>query len=123
MDRVPEDPEIEDRIRMEVVIDADGPEEQAAGWHTALGDRLAFPFAALCTAEPSVSPLRPGERVRVVGMADADDCACEMFVEVEWHDRRFGVPLAQLEPEGADEETEQAAGDWRYWVGRGYRLC
>ena len=123
MDRVPEDPEIEDRIAMEIVVDAYDSAEQAMGWYTVLGDRLAFPFAARCTAERSVSPLREGERVRVVGMADADDCACEMFVEVEWQDRRFGVPLAQLEPEGADEETEQAAGDWRYWVGRGYRLC
>ena len=123
MDRVLEDPEIEDRIVMEIVVDAYDSIEQAMGWHATLGDRLSFPFAAPRVAERSVSPLREREAVEVVGMADADDCGCETFVEVEWQGRRFGVPLAQLEPEGADEETEQAVGDWHYWVGRGYRLC
>jgi hypothetical protein len=32
MPEVPEDPEREDRIQMEIIVDAYGPEEQAMGW-------------------------------------------------------------------------------------------
>ena len=111
-----------DRIHNEIVVDAYGPEEQAVSWHTVLGDRLAFPFDARCVAERSVSPLRVGETVRVVGMADDEDCTSNMFVVIEWEGRRFGVPLVQLDALDPDEDTEQAIGDWRYWVERGYRL-
>lgn len=34
----------------------------------------------------------------------------------------MGVPLAQVQPVGADEATNQAVGDWHYWVKRGYEL-
>mgnify|MGYP006279401411 FL=1 len=34
-----------------------------------------------------------------------------MFVEIEWMDRRFGVPLAQLEPIDPDANTKR--GDQR----------
>ncbi len=122
MDRRPEDPEIEDRITMEIVVDAYGPEEQAIGWFAVLDERLAFPFAARCVAERSVSPLRQGEEVTVVAMADDEDCMREMMVLVEWQGRRFGVPLMQLEAVDPDPDTEQAVGDWHYWVERGYQL-
>ena len=123
MDRIPEDPEIEDRIVMEIVVDAYGPEEQAVGWYETLRSRLSFPFAARCVAERPTSPLREGEDVEVVGMADADDCRCEMFAEVAWQGRTLSVPLAQLEATRPDPDTAQALGDWHYWVARGYQLC
>ncbi len=44
MDRIEEDPEREERIEMEVIVDAYGPEEQAMGWYYYLKDRIAFPF-------------------------------------------------------------------------------
>lgn len=108
---------------MEIVVDCYDQIEQAMGWHAYLGDRLAFPFAACCRHERSASPLHADERVEVVGMADSDDCLCEMAVEVRWMERTFAAPLEQLEPLGADAATEQAVADWTYWADRGYSLC
>jgi hypothetical protein len=63
MKRRSRDEEREQRITMEIVVDAYTPEEQAMGWYYSLEDRLRFPFVARCIAERSV-----GE-VEVVGMA------------------------------------------------------
>jgi Calcium binding len=41
--------EREQRITMEIVVDAYTPEEQAMGWYYSLEDRLHFPFVARCT--------------------------------------------------------------------------
>jgi hypothetical protein len=38
------DEEREQRITMEIVVDAYTPEEQAMGWYSSLEDRLHFPF-------------------------------------------------------------------------------
>lgn len=42
-----------------------------------------------------------------------------MLVQIRWQDRKIAVPLSQLQPVGADESTQEAVEDWRYWVGRG----
>ena len=123
MAQVKRDEEREHRIAMEIVVDAYGPEEQALGWYYYLDDKITFPFRERCVDERRISPLRKGEEVVVKGMLPEDDCMHEMFVEIEWKERRFGVPLAQLEPIGVDKETEEAIADWHYWVGRGYQLC
>jgi hypothetical protein len=34
----------EERIAMEIVVDAHGPEEQAMGWYYYLADELQFPY-------------------------------------------------------------------------------
>lgn len=123
MVRVAEDKEREHRISMEVVVDANSPEEQAMGWYYYLNDKIKFPFRAKCTSERSISPLRKGEEVMIDAMASEDDCTAEMFVMARWLDRRFGVPLAQLEPVSVDPQTEEAVDDWLYWTSRGYSLC
>lgn len=102
---------------MEIIVDAYDGYEQAAGWHAHLSDRLRFPFRARCVAEMRASPLRVGDEITVTGM---DDAEFEMRVVTEWAGRAFSVPLAQIEPETDDEETETAAADWRYWTARGY---
>jgi len=51
----------EDRIQMEIIVDAYGPEEQAMGWYCYLEEKLAFPFRAKCIAERRISPLREGD--------------------------------------------------------------
>jgi len=61
--------------------------------------------------------------VIVLSMADEEDYECEMFVKLEWMSRSLVVPLAQLVAIDVDEETEEAIGDWHYWVKRGYQLC
>ena len=112
----------EHRISMEAIVDAYGPEEQAIGWYYYLEYKIQFPFQARCIETRRISPLKKGEKVKVMSMAPEDDCVREMFVEIEWQDRTFGVPLVQLQPLDVDEATEEAIADWHYWVGRGYEF-
>ena len=116
------DEEREQRISMEIIVDAYGPEEQALGWHAYLSGTLNFPFSARCVALRAISPLELGEEVEVVGMAPDEECLHEMFVLIRWKERQLAVPLMQLESIQVDEETQQAIEDWRYWVNQGYEL-
>ena len=79
MEKVTEDKEREERITMEAIVDCYDSQEQAMGWYYYLDDKIHFPFQAQCTKERSTSPLNTGETVAVTGMADTDDCLCEMF--------------------------------------------
>jgi hypothetical protein len=117
-----EDKVREERIAMEIIVDAYGPEEQAMGWYYYLEDKLDFPFTGRCTRKRRVSPLRVGEEVNVARMAPEDDCMHEMFVEIEWSKRTMGVPLSQIEPVKTDSKTQEAIEDWHYWVSRGYEF-
>jgi Calcium binding len=114
MKRPSRDEEREQRITMEIVVDAYTPEEQAMGWYYSLEDRLRFPFVARCIAERAISPLRVGDQV--------EECQHEMFVLIRWERRTLAVPLAQLEGVAVDEPTRQAIEDWQYWVAQGYEL-
>jgi hypothetical protein len=122
MKRPPPDEEREKRITMEIVVDAYTPEEQAMGWYYSLEDRLLCPFVARCTAERSISPLRVGDEVDVVGMAPEQECQHEMFVLIRWERRPLAVPLVQLQGIVVDEQTRQVIEDWHYWVAQGYEL-
>jgi hypothetical protein len=113
----------EDRIHMEIIVDANGPEELVMGWYYYLEEELAFPFTAKCTTKRSTSPLKKNVSVEVTGMAPLDDCQSEMFVTIRWQDDELSVPLAQLTPaDSSDEPTRQAVEDWLYWVQRGYQV-
>lgn len=114
----------EQRIVMEAVVDAYNAGERAMGWYYYLDDRLRFPFPATCIAARATSPLKVGDLVDILGMADEDECAYEMFVMVRW-DRKEGlaVPLSQVRPcSSTDHRTREAAEDWLYWVGMGYEM-
>src|SRR5437868_4214893 len=111
MSERPRDEEREQRIEMEIIVDAYGPEEQALGWYYWLEGQLQFPFRARCIAEHRISPLRKGEEVEVTGMAGEDDCEHEMFVLISWQDRTLGAPLAQLEGVDVDDQTREAIND------------
>jgi hypothetical protein len=112
----------EHRIDMEVVVDAYNEQERAMGWYTYLEDKLAFPFQACCIAERRSSPVQRGEVVEVTGMAPEEDCEHDILVDVEWQGRSLAVPLAQLEGMAVDKATQEAIGDWHYWVARGYEF-
>jgi hypothetical protein len=113
----------EDRISMDIVVDAYTSEERAMGWYYYLEGKLRFPFRARCIKERAVSPFRKGEEVEVLRMAPEDACLHEMFVIAHWAKRRIAVPLAQLEPATVvDQETQEAIADWHYWMRRGYQL-
>jgi len=125
MPQVEQDDERERRIDMEVIVDAHDEEERAMGWFYYLQDNLQVPFTARCRIKRSISPLKVGDEVEVVGMAPAEDCEHDMLVSIHWKDLAFAVPLSQLEVaelEEMDETTEQAVDDWVYWVDRGHQL-
>ncbi len=122
MTRQAKDEAREERIHMEVIVDAYGPEEQAMGWYYYLSDTLQFPFSARCIARRATSPLEVGDEAEVVGMAPEEECQHDMFVLIRWRPHPLAVPLMQLEGIQVDEETQQAIEDWHYWVNRGYEL-
>ena len=123
MARAKKDPKRERRIRMEIVVDCYGPEEQAMGWYCYLEEKLAFPCTAVCIGERAISPLRKGDEVEVLEMAPEDECRHEMFVGMRWERRPLGVPLSQLRPiRATDKQTKEAVADCHYWVGQGYEL-
>ncbi len=85
----------EQRITIEIIVGAYTPQEQAMGWYSSLEDRLHFPFVVRCIAQRSISPLRVGDEVEVVGMAPEEECQHEMFVLIVWERRPLAVMLAQ----------------------------
>ncbi|MEM8641008.1 MAG: calcium-binding protein [Cyanobacteria bacterium P01_G01_bin.54] len=117
-----EDATREERITMEAIVDAYGPEEQAMGWYYYLEGKMAFPFKAICTSKRRTSPVKVGAKMTVVRMAPEEDCEREMFVEIEWDDNALAIPLDQLEALDADAGTREAIEDWQYWVDRGYEF-
>jgi hypothetical protein len=117
-----DDDEFERRLCLEIIPDAYGPDEQALSWYYYLEEHLQFPFEAECTRKRSTSPLRIGEKARVVGMPAEEDCEHEMLVNIRWNEQALAVPLAQLAGVDVDDETHQAIQDWHTWVDRGYEL-
>ena len=117
------DNEREERIIMEVVVDAYGPEERSMGWYYYLADTIQFPFTAKCKSRRQTSPLKLEDPVEVIRMADASECEREMFVLIRWDDDALAIPLEQLEPVGVeDDDTVQAVEDWGYWTAMGYQF-
>ena len=112
----------EDRIIMDIVVDAYDENERAMGWYYYLEDKLAFPFKAKCVARREISPLKRGEEVEVVEMPSEDECEREMFVTVKCEKRTVAVPLSQLTGVDVDTATCQAIEDWHYWVKQGYEF-
>jgi hypothetical protein len=115
------DDDREERIAMEIIVDCYNESEARSGWYCYLEDKLPFPFEAECIKSRKMSPLKPGERVTVLGMLDDDegDDLGEMMVEAKWRDCAMGIPLAQIEGIDVDEKTAEAIADWHYWVAQG----
>ncbi len=117
------DPEREQRIMMEIVVDAYIAQERAMGWYYYLQEQLRFPFTATCVAKRAISPLRVKDKVEVIGMPGEDDCEHEMFVTIRREKDGLAVPLAQLAPIAVtDKQTKEAVADWHYWVQMGYEF-
>ena len=112
----------EDRIENEIIVDTNGPEEQAMGWYYYLDDKIRFPLKATCIVPKVVSPLRKGETVEVLRMAPEDACAGDMLVLIRWQGRTMAVPLSQLAAVDPDDATAEAIADWHYWLAMGYRI-
>ena len=113
----------EERITMEIIVDAYGPEEQAMGWYYYLEEKLQFPFTAICSAKRAISPLHVKDEVDVIGMAPEEECEKEMFVTIRWEKGGLAVPLSQLTAiSSTSEQIKQAVEDWHYWVQMGYEF-
>lgn len=119
------DEDREHRIDMEVVVDAYDAEERRMGWYYYLDNRLNFPFQAKWSTQRQKS-VGSGSIVSVTGMASEDECDRDMLVEILYKEGTledsFVVPLANLEPLDADDETQEAIADWHYWVDQGYEF-
>jgi hypothetical protein len=117
------DPEREQRITMEIVVDAYDAQERAMGWYDYLEEQLQFPFTATCIAKRAISPLHVKDEVEVIGMPGEEECEHEMFVTIRWEKEGLAVPLSQLQPiSETAEQTKQAIEDWHYWVTMGYEF-
>ena len=113
----------EERMTMEIVVDAHDQDERAMGWYSYLEDQLQFPFTATCIAKRAISPLQVKDEVEVIGMPGEDECKHEMFVTIRWEREGLAVPLSQLKPiRDTDAQTRQAVADWHYWVRMGYEF-
>ena len=55
-------------------------------------------------------------------MAAEDACEHDMLVQIRWQGRKMAIPLSQLAAIDPDESTDEAIGDWHYWVAQGYCL-
>jgi hypothetical protein len=108
------DPERDQRIS-DIFVDCYSEDEEAMAWYYYLDEQLGFPFKARCVVRRSVSPLKVGDEVKVLGMAPEKECGREMFVLIRRGSGKLAVPLVQLEPVEADAKTVEAVGDWRYW--------
>ena len=122
MAKVKTDPERENRITMEIIVDAYDESECAMGWYYHLEENLQFPFSATCVCKRAISPLRVKDEVEVLGMAPEDECEHEIFVNIRWERDGLAVPLSQLRPFEVDPEMMQAVEDWHYWVEKGCRF-
>jgi hypothetical protein len=123
MQPIPKDPDLEERISIEITVDAYGPEEQAISWYYYLEETLSFPFSAICILEKQTSPLRKGDKVKILGIASEEVCEHDMLVEIRWKGPSIVIPLSQVKPvETVDEKTKEAVLYWHYWVARGYEL-
>jgi hypothetical protein len=112
----------EERIDMEVVVDAYNEDERAMGWYYYLQDKLQFPFKARW-----VNRQRPqGKEIEVIEMSPEDECMRSIFVEVRYRegevDDVFSAHLEDIHPIEVGEETAEAIADWHYWVDMGYEF-
>ena len=116
MAKIEHDPEREERIAMEAIVDCYDEYEVAAGWYCYVQDRLSTPFTATWVSK------RPenSKTVQVVGIASEDECDRELCVDIELDGGIFAVPLNAIQPaDDTDPETQQVIGDWHYWSGQG----
>ena len=79
-----------------------------------------FPFTAECVAVNKRTPLESGERVKVLKMSGEDLCEHDMYVDISWKGKSLAIPLAQVLPVKADDDTDEAVRDWHYWKAQGY---
>ena len=69
---------------------------RAMSWYYYLKKTLEMPFTAQCQSKRAISPLKVGQTVQVIGMAQEDECMSEIFVRIAWEESELAVPLDWL---------------------------
>jgi hypothetical protein len=116
----------EQRIKTEIIADAEEKEDRAMAWYDYLDDTLNFPFMGKWTKKGRKTSSPQEKQVEVLGMAPDDECEKDMFVEVVYPDGKdedvFTARLSEIEAIDTDDETKEALADWQYWLARGYKF-
>ena len=112
----------EQRIVMEIIVDAHDSEEQALSWYYYLEDMISFPFSAECIAIDKHTPLKLRERITVTQMSGESHCRYDMYVDISWQGKVLAIPLIQIRPLDVDGDTSEAIDDWHYWKKQGYEF-
>ena len=122
MSEVEQDNTREERIDMEVMVDAYNEEERAMGWYYYLEDRIDFPFKAKWVSRNQQN----GREVIAIEMSPEDECLNDMFVEVLYREGEiedvFSARLSEIQPINIDSATKEAIDDWHYWLAKGYQF-
>jgi len=63
-------------------------------WYYYLEGKLQMPFKAKCKSRRSTSPLKVGETVDVIRMAEEDECMREVFAVLKLGKTKLAVPQA-----------------------------
>ena len=122
MPKVKLDPEREHRITYEIVVDCYDEYEVASGWYHYFLDQLGFPFQAKFSVKDASSGFDFGDVVKVIGLADQEDCEDGIYVLIEFvdEDAELDVPLEELTCITGTPQTRTAVEDWSYAVAQGY---
>lgn len=104
------------RIAEQILADTYSEEEAISAWRCHLEDTIKYPFIAVCVKKMTISPLKKGEIVKVLGIAPEEECATDVFMIIEWQGHKLGAPLAQLKPIKSSQKIKQAIEDWRYYM-------
>jgi hypothetical protein len=106
-------------IDNEILIDTYNDEEVASAWYSYMEDHMGFPFEAECLFKNATSPLKVGESVDVTGLGEIESCDHKIHIKISFCDRKFDIPLLDLKPVNADDETLIAIRCWYHWLASG----
>jgi len=105
-----EDPEREERIEMNALVDTYSVYEAVAGWYAYLENDLEFPF--LIEGKNSLVQT-------VTGLCDSEEFDGDFYVWVKEGSDRLMLRLSDLKIAEASSESIQVIEDWQYFCDRG----
>ncbi len=106
-------------IDNEILVDTYNDEEVASAWYSYMEDYMSFPFMAECLFENAFSPFKVDENIEVIGLGEIESCDHKIHVKVSFCDRKFDIPLLDLKPIDATDETLIAVRCWYHWLANG----
>ena len=112
--RVTRDPECENRIEMNALVDTYSSEEALSGWYSYLEDELEFPFSIIAQ----------GEKILITVLAEIEKFDGDFYVYGKAKKGNFAIGLSEVQLVEASMQTEQVIKDWLYFtkIGDNYSL-